>query len=148
MSARLAIMVGLPRSGKSTYAKALQEAGWTRITPDEFRLALHGQPYYPPAEPLVWAAVELAVRALLRGGHAVVVDATNTTRRRRAGWLKIAEDLGLALEAFVLDTTLDTCHERNLQSRRVIPPEVLDRMAEAFEEVIEEGIALRIITNT
>ena len=32
MGSRLALMVGLPRSGKSTYAKALQENGWTRIS--------------------------------------------------------------------------------------------------------------------
>ncbi len=35
--ARLALMVGLPRSGKSTYARVLQETGWVRIEPDAFR---------------------------------------------------------------------------------------------------------------
>jgi predicted kinase len=29
--ARLALMCGLPRSGKSTYARGLQEAGYVRL---------------------------------------------------------------------------------------------------------------------
>jgi hypothetical protein len=49
------------------------------------RAACHA--FHSPAEGIVWAVAELAVRALLVSGHAVVIDATNTTRR--AGWLRI-----------------------------------------------------------
>jgi hypothetical protein len=71
--ARLAITCGLPKSGKTTYARGLQEAWWVRLCPDKIRQALHGRGHYPPAEPLVWANAELTVRALLLIGHAVVV---------------------------------------------------------------------------
>ncbi|CAA9472311.1 MAG: GH25, partial [uncultured Rubrobacteraceae bacterium] len=81
--------------------RGLQRVGWTRIEPDAFRKALHGGAFFSPAEPIVWASAELAVRALLLGGHAVLVDATNTTRRRRAGWIRIARDVGAPVEAFV-----------------------------------------------
>ena len=77
-AARLAIMCGLPKSGKTTHARGLQEAGWVRACPDDVRRALHGRGHHPPAEPLVWANAELTVSALLLGGHSVVVDATNT----------------------------------------------------------------------
>ena len=145
-NARLALMVGLPRSGKSTYARALQENGWTRLCPEGFRLALHGKAHHGPAEQIVWASIDLAARALLLGGHAVVVDATNTTRRRRAGWLRIARDLGVPVEAFVMAAGLEECLRRNAGSARPVPPEVMDRMAEAWEPVSEdEGVTVRTV---
>lgn len=130
---RLALMVGLPLSGKSTYARALQETGWVRVEPDAFRLALHGHAFHSPAEGIVWAAAELAVRALLIGGHAVVIDAINATRHRRAGWLRIARDLGVPAEAFVMDTPLPECLERNEGRRHRVPVEVMERMGRQFE---------------
>jgi predicted kinase len=144
-AARLAIMCGLPKSGKSTYARGLQEAGWVRVCPDDVRRALHGRAHHPPAEPLVWANAELAVRALLLGGHSVVVDATNTTRRRREPWVAIARDYGVPIEAFVLETPKAECHERNRESADPVPTEVIDRMDEGWEPVAEEGIAVRVI---
>lgn len=143
--ARLAITCGLPKSGKTTYARGLQEAGWVRVCPDEIRQALHGQGHHPPAEPLVWANAELTVRALLLSGHAVVVDATNTTRKRRAPWLGISRDLDVPLEAFVLQTSAAECHERNQASEDPVPPEVIDRMNEQWEPVTEEGVTTRAI---
>ena len=146
---RLALMVGLPRSGKSTYARALQETGWVRIEPDAFRKALHGGPFWSPAEGIVWAAAELAVRALLLAGHAVVVDATNTTRHRRSGWLRIARDLGVPVEAFVVGTELAECLERNIVSgaRHRVPEEVMERMNDRWEPVEEPGVAVRNIAD-
>ena len=140
-------MVGLPRSGKSTYARALQAHGWVRVSPDDFRLALHGRAFHAPAEPTVWASAELAVRALLIGGHRVVVDATNATRRRRAPWIAMARALGVPVEAFVLPTSAEECHRRNEAGERPVPPEVVDRMAGAWEAVTEEGVAVRNMTD-
>ena len=121
-AARLAIMCGLPKSGKTTYARGLQEAGWVRVCPDDVRRALHGRAHPPPAEPLVWANAELAVRALLLGGHSVVVD---TTRRRRAPWVAIARDHDVPIEAFVIETPKAECHERNRDSADPVPAEPL-----------------------
>lgn len=142
---RLAIMCGLPKSGKSTYARGLQEAGWVRVCPDDIRRALHGRGHHRPAEPLVWANAQLSVRGLLVGGHAVVVDATNTTRERRAPWLEIAHEIEVPLVAFVLQTPVEVCHERNRASGEPVPPGVIDRMAERWEPVTEEGVSARII---
>jgi predicted kinase len=147
-AARLAIMCGLPRSGKTTYARGLHEAGWVRVCSNDVRRALHralhGRAHHPSAEPLVWANAELAVRALLLGGHSVV-DATNTTRRRRAPWVAIARDHDVPIEAFVIETPKVECPERNRDSTDPVPAEVIDRMAERWEPVTEEGIAARVI---
>lgn len=51
---KLAIMCGLPRSGKTTWAKRLEREGWVRICPDDIRRELHGRPFVKEAESRVW----------------------------------------------------------------------------------------------
>lgn len=76
--------VGLPRSGKSTWART---QGIPVVNPDSIRLALHGQAFYAPAEPFVWATAHLMVQSLFLAGHnKVILDATNINRRRRDEW--------------------------------------------------------------
>lgn len=77
----LKMMVGLPRSGKSTVAAYM---GCPTVNPDAIRLALHGQAFVPDAEAMVWVMTEYMIRALFLAGHdTVILDATNITRERR-----------------------------------------------------------------
>ena len=81
---RLICMMGLPRSGKTTIARAL---GYPIVNRDSIRLALHGKRFQKEAEPMVKAIAIVMVRALFRAGHTtVIVDETNTTRARRDFW--------------------------------------------------------------
>lgn len=81
---RLILTVGLPRSGKTSWARA---TGFPIVSPDAIRLALHGRAFEPLAEPFVWATARLMVRSLFLAGHeTVVLDACNVTRARRDEW--------------------------------------------------------------
>jgi predicted kinase len=89
---RLILMVGLPRSGKTTYALS---TGAPVVSPDAIRLALHGQPFVATAEPFIWATAKLMVASLFEAGHSVVVlDACNITAARRNEWLDLRWQLG------------------------------------------------------
>ena len=77
----LTLTVGLPQSGKSTWA---MQQGVPVVNPDSIRLAIHGQPFIGDAEPFVWATARTMVNAMFIAGHQhVILDATNTTRKRR-----------------------------------------------------------------
>lgn len=82
--------MGLPRSGKSTWARAFSKKhGLPIVEPDAIRLALHGHKFIASAEPLVWATAQLMVASLFGAGHDVVLlDSTNVTRKRRDEWQK------------------------------------------------------------
>lgn len=81
----LILTVGLPRSGKSTWAK---QQGFPIVCPDAIRLAIHERNYIQSAEPYVWAIAKTMVQALFIAGHDIVIlDATNNTRERRDAWL-------------------------------------------------------------
>lgn len=129
----LVLMVGLPRSGKSTAACVMRQKGGVIVCIDDIRLSVHGQPRYEPiAEPLVWAIAKVMVRSLFLAGHeTVVLDATNVTRKRRDEWVDPAWD-----RMFVLvDTPARICHERACQEGDRDLVAVIARQAAAFEAV-------------
>lgn len=140
--AGLAIMCGLPRSGKTTYATR-QEPAWVRVSPDDIRRALHGASFIDRAEPWVWATAETMARSLLIGGRNVLIDATNTTRRERARWADLARAFDLTLEIWWIPTDKQTCLARHRASETVLD-EVIRMMAARFEEPgLDEGVVTR-----
>lgn len=83
------VCVGLPGSGKSTWARKKTVKGRTVIVcRDEIRTMLLG--YYavnPAAEKLVTDLSVRAVRDALKSGFDIVIDETDITRAARKRWL-------------------------------------------------------------
>lgn len=76
-------MIGISRSGKSTFARKWKEMGPNRviICEDDIRLALTGKPYFGPVEPVVHAISQTMIRVLHNQGMDVLVDETHTTEK-------------------------------------------------------------------
>lgn len=142
--AELAIMVGLPRSGKSTFCKQLMTAGYVVVNPDRLRLALHGQAFATNAEPFVWATAEVMVRMLLMQGHNVVLDATNTHKQARSTWTRMAREFETRLDIFWVNTPIEVCLERNVGAGAV-PEEVIRRMHRNFQSPSDDEGVIRVI---
>lgn len=122
----LVLTVGLPRSGKSTWARA---QGCPVVCPDEIRLALHGQRFAPQAEPFVWAIARVMVTALFASGATrVVLDATGVTRARRDEWR--SSSWRTKLKVFPLDA--DVCRARAVATHPDLLP-VIDRMLAEYQ---------------
>jgi predicted kinase len=119
--------VGLPRSGKTTWA--LSQA-WPIVNPDSIRLAIHGHRFIAQAEPFVWAIAGIMVRALFLAGHkTVILDATNTTRKGRDEW----QSKEWTTFFKVMDTEPGVCLERAEKEgdTEIVP--VIERMAARYE---------------
>jgi predicted kinase len=134
----LTVLVGLPKSGKSTLVK--QEylpKGYSIVCPDNVRVAIHGERFVERAEPFVWATVYAMVDSLLLSGNKVVVDATHTTRKRREPWTK----RGAVFR--VVDTPAEECIRRaKAEGDEVIVP-IIESAAKKWEPVgADEGIIL------
>lgn len=119
--------VGLPRSGKSTWC---HQQAWPIVNPDSIRLALHGQRFSAEAERFVWATAHCMVKALFLAGHRhVILDATNTTRKRRDEWASKEWETYWHL----IDTPKETCLERARATNDAEIVPVIERMAAAWE---------------
>jgi predicted kinase len=123
----LVVLAGLPRSGKSTWAS---QQSLPIVNPDSIRLTIHGQTYFPPAEPLVWAFAHMMVNALFKAGHTrVILDATNVTQKRRDEWL--SKDYIASLKVF--ETPPEVCIERARAGNREDLIPVIERMFKQWD---------------
>ncbi len=139
----LILTVGLPRSGKSTWAREYvsNRPNAVIVNPDSVRLALHGQRYSAIAEDFVWATVKLMVRHNFMVGHStVILDATNTTRKARDVWkspkpMEPAFHPGLGWKVLykVFDTHKENCIDRARCSNMPDLIEVIERMYAQWE---------------
>ena len=124
----LILMVGLPRSGKSTWARTQNVP---IVCPDAIRLALHGHRFLQSAEPWVWAMAHLMVESLFRSGHEfVILDATNNTRRRRKEWINSPT---WKVRIQVIDTPSYKCIQRAKDEGDLDIIPVIERMSDQYE---------------
>jgi predicted kinase len=81
----LIVLVGLPRSGKSSLAKSM---GYPIVCLDSIRLALTGREYCEEAEAIVETIAKLMIYSLFLSGHDyVLMDATNVSIEDRNRWI-------------------------------------------------------------
>ena len=107
--------VGLPRSGKSTWAN---KQNVPIVNPDSIRLALHGHRFLPEAEQMVWAMAKYMVKALFLAGHDIVIlDSTNTTKLRRDDW----KSKEWVREFIEINTSKEECLERAIGDKDIQP---------------------------
>ncbi len=124
----LHMTVGLPRSGKSTWAR---KQGMPMVNPDSIRLAMHGKTFYKKLEDLVWYHAGLAVESLFLAGHQdVILDATNLLRHKRDEWYGPWKRI-----FYVFNTSVEECIKRAIANNQQDLVSVISKMA-AYNEPV------------
>lgn len=142
------ILIGVPGSGKSTFATELAKLGNYRIvSTDVIRQELYGDTTIQGDWIDIEAAVISQITAALAQNNAVVYDATNA---KRAWRLDLLQKLKLAIASPVLwmgwylKTPLVTCKGWNQQRTRQVPDVVIESMhqwLQDFPPMAAEGFA-------
>ena len=123
----LLLTVGLPRSGKTTWAL---KSPYPVVNRDAIRLALHGHAYLQAAEDMVTAIETYMVGALFYAGHnSVIVDACHMKKKYRDRW-KWDE---WKIKTIIFDTPADICIQRARATDRGDLVSVIERMAKHAE---------------
>lgn len=125
---KLIVLVGLPGSGKSEYAKMLEKEGYIICSSDQMREELFGDEKDQDHNAEVFQKLHEKIYNLLRGGYDVVYDACNINSKRRKQYLDSLRGINCIKEAHVIATPYDMVLEQNANRDRVVPKEVIDRM--------------------
>lgn len=129
---RIFILIGLPRSGKTTWRN--KNAKGLVISADDIRYKVYGQRFFGEGEHLMWAIRGILLNtALEQKLDGIVIDETNTTQKRRAPIIKKAKEWGYEIIAVWIKTSPEECIKRaELENDENIIP-VIKRMAEQLE---------------
>lgn len=140
----LILLVGVPASGKSTWAYRNAPHAIV-VSQDDLIDAITPSGFDYLASSIYAAAEESIARTALGLNRIVVVDRTNRTRALRQRWIAIAREQNCPVIAIVMSADVDTCRARN-RSRvgpRQVCEERMERMIDVFEApVAEEGFEL------
>lgn len=123
---KLYITVGIPGSGKSTWAH--KQKNCVLICPDDIRAELLGDASNQSNGSMIFKTAYNRITDALACGNDVIFDATSVKAKDRK---RLIEWFGATAEmiAVYFDTPIEICRQRNANRSRFVPNEVIDRMA-------------------
>jgi len=146
MNNSLYIAVGLPGSGKSTYAKNfIKGKDIEYLSSDELRAVYGKGEDDQSVTPIVFGHIKRKVDEFLKDGKNVLVDATSVNRKERSDYINTAKKYGARVVTLVFKMDRNGLIARNKkrgdEGGRVVPDWVIDKMLNKYEEPSsDEGI--------
>jgi len=134
------LAIGLPGSGKSSWFK---RHSVVPLSSDMVRSLLFDDVREQRFQDLVFSNLRSMLKARLIAKRPTnYVDATNLTPQERQHWIKLAKDYNYEVHAIFFDVPLEVCVERHQRRDRVVPEDIMRRMAAKLKApAFDEGFA-------
>ena len=134
---KLILLIGLPGSGKTTWARKMVEEKpeMVHLSSDAIRAELYGNENILGDHTKVFSLMEKRMRAALKEGRDVIYDATNINARSRTGLLNLLRTARIECEkhAILFATPYEECVARDAARDRHVGEEVIHRMMCYFQ---------------
>lgn len=135
---KLIVLVGLPASGKSTYAREhLQDENTIILSSDKLREELLGDERCQENNDLVFRTLYQRAKEHLLQGKNVVIDATNINIKARRSILSNFVKMNIERVAIVFATPFERCLEKDILRERTVGEEVVRKFLYRFEIPME-----------
>lgn len=124
------IMVGLPASGKSTYADKLCKENPDIIihSSDKLREELYGDENTQEHNADLFVELHRRIKRDLSAGKSVIYDATNINKKRRRAFLSELKNIKCKKVCVCIATPYELCLKYNKERNRYVPEDVIKRM--------------------
>ena len=129
---KLIMLVGLPGSGKTTFAKN-NCCDFIVHSSDDLRVELYDNVNDQTHNAELFIELHKRVKEDLKRGNNVVYDATNLNKKRRIAFLQELKNIPCYKECVVCLVPSEDCLRRNLLRDRAVPLSVLHRMYLNFQ---------------
>lgn len=127
------MLVGLPASGKSTYAEKLKKEGYNVHSSDAIREELTGDVNTQDKNTEVFSILHSRIKDDLKSGISCVYDATNMSMKRRKAFLDSIKKYECYKKCVLFVAPVETCKDRNDNRDRKVPNEAFDKMLRQFD---------------
>jgi predicted kinase len=131
---KVEMLVGIPGSGKSTYAKqiiAKDPSNWVRVNNDDLRAMMNGSVWSQDYEKMITDARNYLIRDALKRGKNVIIDNLNLNRRHFDDVCKIAKSVNADIQVFekAFYIELEEALERNAKREGAarVPDDVIKK---------------------
>ena len=133
------LYMGLPGSGKTYLAKRAAKPNDLILDSDEIRGEVWGDPSIQDDPAHIFNIMYQRTCAALKKERSVFYVATNISMKRRIALLKQLKKRfpNIIYKCVCVIAPLDVCYKRNDARERIIPEEVIDRMARQFDPPCE-----------
>lgn len=133
MKPKFIMLVGVPGSGKTTYAGHLALiTNGIHLSSDGIRAELYGDEAVQGNPSEIFKIMHERTLQALADGYDVIYDATNITRKDRASIMsKIPNDV--ETECHIMQVPIEICIERDSERERTVGKDVIDRMFKRFQ---------------
>ena len=126
------MMVGLPASGKSVYAKLLaEEVNGTIVSSDAIRAEWYGGEEIQGDPAKIFREVVLRCQVAIHRGQSVILDATNMNAKKRKNIVRAMPACNKV--CIVMATPFDECIKRDEMRPRSVGPAVMEKMRRNFQ---------------
>lgn len=130
---KLTLMVGLPASGKSTYANEQADENTVVLSSDALRKELLGDENCQENNELVFKTLYKRAKEHLQNGKNVIIDATNINMKARRRALANFSNMDIVREAVVMAVPYEICVFQDKNRNRSVGEEVIKKFLHRFE---------------
>lgn len=127
---KFTVLVGLPASGKSTWAekKAAESNNTEVFSSDALRKELYGDESTQGDPNFIFTTLKGRIKKCLLAGKNAILDATNVSRKNRVSFMQEFKNIPCEKNCVVFIVPVRTLIERNSNRKRVVPEMVINRM--------------------
>ena len=140
MEPTLTLLVGIPGSGKTTWANKRCRKNQVVLSSDLIRKELFNDETNQSNNKLVFKTLYDKAKTYLKNGTSVIIDATNATKADRKSALDHFSDLKIPVTAIVFTTPTEVCKIRDSKRQRTVGEDVINKFVQIYEKpTLSEG---------